>query len=329
MLAMNDQIVWLLNSDEPWTRYRTLVDLLDQLEDSAEVETVREEMLNHPQVQQLIEDASNWPGYALKRHNDAKHPMYKLSTLADFGLNATDDGLAEVLGKILSHQSPEGLFESQILIPKAFGGSGQDSWSWILCDSPTLLYSLLAMGFGEMASIKRAVNYLEFLVEENGWHCSASPDLGKFKGPGRRSDPCPIANVYALKALSQKKNSNGNQAAHTGTAMLLNHWQMRKEKKLYLFGMGTDFSKLKYPFVWYDILHVVDVLSRYPWVHADPNFIEMVETIKTQANSQGLYTASSMYRAWSGWSFADKKHPSPWITFLVLRIQKRMGSLIQ
>ena len=27
-----------------------------------------------------------------------------------------------------------------------------------------------------------------------------------------------------------------------------------------------------------------------------------------------------MYRAWKGWSFADKKHPSPWLTFLVLRV---------
>jgi hypothetical protein len=31
-----------------------------------------------------------------------------------------------------------------------------------------------------------------------------------------------------------------------------------------------------------------------------------------------------MYRAWKGWSFADKKRPSPWLTFLVLRIQHRL-----
>lgn len=322
---MNDQITWLLGSDEPWTRYRTLVDLLELPESSPEVTNVREEMLDHPQVQLLIEDASNWPGYALKRHNDAKHPMYKLSTLADFGLKATDESLAEVLEKILSHQSPEGAFESQILIPKAFGGSGQERWAWILCDAPTLLYSLLAMGLGEIKSVQRAVEYLIRLVEENGWRCSASPDLGKFRGPGRREDPCPIANVYALKALSQTKNSNRDHAARIGTAMLLNHWRIRKEKKFYLFGMGTDFSKLKYPFIWYDMLHVVDVLSQFPWVHSDPNFIEMVEIISDQADSQGRYTASSMYRAWKGWSFADKKQPSPWITFLVLRIQKRVS----
>jgi hypothetical protein len=329
VIPLDDRIVWLLTSDEPWTKYRALVDLLELPEGSVEVEAARDEMLNHPQVQQLIENASGWPGYALKRHNDANHPMYKLSTLADFGLKVADEGLSEVVKAVLSHQSPEGAFESQILIPKAFGGSGQESWSWILCDSPTLLYSLLAMGLTETASVQKAGAHLIDLVEENGWRCSASPDLGKFKGPGKRSDPCPIANVYALKALSQTRNTNDNNSAHIGTEMLLNHWQIRRESKFYLFGMGTDFSKLKYPFVWYDILHVADVLSRFPWVHSDPRFIELLEAITAQADSQGRYTASSMYLAWKDWSFADKKRPSAWITLLVLRIQKRAGLGVQ
>jgi len=129
VIPLDDRIEWLLTSDEPWTKYRALVDLLELPEGSVEVEAARDKMLNHPQVQQLIENASGWPGYALKRHNDAKHPMYKLSTLADFGLKVADEGLSEVVEAVLSHQSPEGAFESQILIPKAFGGSGQESWS--------------------------------------------------------------------------------------------------------------------------------------------------------------------------------------------------------
>ena len=34
---MNDTIEWLLNSDEPWTRYRTLIDLVDLPVNSPEV----------------------------------------------------------------------------------------------------------------------------------------------------------------------------------------------------------------------------------------------------------------------------------------------------
>jgi len=105
---------------------------------------------------------------------------------------------------------------------------------------------------------------------------------------------------------------------------LLGHWERQGERKFYLFGIGTDFRKLKYPYVWYDILHVVEVLSRLPFIHSDARFLEMVRTITDQADQQGRYTASSMYRAWKDWSFADKKNPSPWLTFLVLRILKRI-----
>ena len=163
------------------------------------------------------------------------------------------------------------------------------------------------------------------LVEDNGWHCTVSPELGKFKGPGRREDPCPIANVLALKALSQFPDLIDSKATRIGAEAILHHWDIRKERKYYLFGMGTDFMKLKYPFVWYDILHVVDVLSRFPFVHYDARFQEMVNELTSQSDSLGRYTASSMYMAWKGWSFADKKKPSPWLTFLILRVRKRIG----
>ena len=320
---MADTVDWLLESDKPWTRYRTLVDLLDRPEENPEVQAARQEMLAHPWVQALIAETAAWPGYPLKRHNDAKHILYKFSTLADLGVRANDPGVAAGVAAVLAHQSTEGAFQGLVNIPKAFGGSGEDAWTWISCDAPTLLYSLLAMGLTGDERVRRAVDHLAGLVEDNGWRCAAAPELGKFKGPGRKADPCPIANVYALKALSQVPELLDNPAARSGAEMLLGHWERQDERKFYLFGIGTDFRKLKYPFVWYNILHVVDVLSRFPFVHTDPRFREMVDAITVQADEERRYTARSMYRAWKGWSFADKKHPSPWLTFLVLRVGKR------
>jgi hypothetical protein len=320
-----DPIQWLLESDEPWTSYRTLVDLLDCPEDTPEVEAARAEMLAHPQVQELVAEASTWPGYALKRHNDAKHPLYKWSILADFGVRATDPGLNAAIEDVMAHQSPEGAFQSLVNVSKTFGGTGEDAWTWVLCDAPTLLYALLALGLGDDERVQRAVAHLTSLVDETGWRCVGAPELGRFRGPGRKADPCPIANVYALKALSCVPRLLDSHATRTGAEMLLWHWEHQTERKVYMFGIGTDFRKLKYPFVWYDILHVMDVLSRFPFARADRRFREMVETITAQADKEGHYTAGSMYRAWKGWSFSDKKKPSPWLTFLVLRVQRRMG----
>ncbi len=323
---MTDVLEWLLESDEPWTRYRALVDLMGRKEEDPDVQAARAEMLAHPQVQMMIAETTAWGDRPLKRHNDASHPIYKFSTLADFGVRADDPGMAASTDAVMGHQSPEGAFESLINIPKGFGGTGEDMWTWILCDAPTLLYSLLAMGLGDDPRVQRAVNHLTSAVDENGWRCLGAPELGRFRGPGRKSDPCPIVNVFALKALAQVPQLLDGPATRTGAEMLLWHWEHQSERKIYMFGIGTDFRKLKYPFVWYDILHVVDVLSRFPFVHADARFREMFETITAQADADGRYTANSMYLAWKGWSFADKKNPSPWITFLVQRIIKQAGA---
>lgn len=316
---------WLRRSDEPWTRYRTLVDLAGQAEDAPDVQEARRALLTHPRVQALILAAGEREDRPIKRHNDATHPLVALGTLADFGLRADDAAMTPLVSSVLAHQSPEGAFESLVNIPQAFGGTGEDLWTWVLCDAPTLLYALLSFGMEDDWRVQRAAAHLAGLVETGGWRCVAAPALGRFRGPGRKTDPCPIANVIALKALSLAPAWRDTPATRAGAEAVLGCWQRRATEKPYLFGMGTDFRKLKYPLMWYDILHVTDVLSRFPFVHADTRFREMLAIIQAQADNQGRYIAGSMYQAWKGWSFADKKQPSPWLTFLIWRIACRTG----
>jgi len=316
---------WLLASGEPWTRYRTLLDLLDRPVDDPQVVAARAEMVAHPQVRGLVAAAAAWGDRPLKRHNDAGHPLAALGVLADFGLRADDPGMSEVVAGLLAHVSPEGPFQTLLRVPRAFGGTDEDGWTWMACDAPTLLSVLLALGLGDDPRVWRAAEHLAGSAAENGYRCVVAPELGRFHGPGRRSDPCPIANVLALKALAQVSELRDSPATHAGAEMLLGHWERRAEVKFYLFGMGSDFRKLKYPFVWYDILHVTDALSRFPFVHADPRFQGMVAAVTAQADAEGRYTAGSIYQSWKGWSFADKKQPSPWLTLLVARIRRRAG----
>jgi hypothetical protein len=281
-------------------------------------------MLAHPQVHELLSHAKKRLELPIKRHNDASHPIYCISTLTDFGFRLADPGIDQIVESIFSHQSVEGAYQSIVMIPKSFGGSGEPQLSWVLCDAPTLLYSSLAFSQPDISEFETGISQLIDLVQENGWRCSASPELGKFRGPGRRGDPCPIANVYALKVLAIAPEYTDSAATRIGTETLLHHWEIQKERKFYLFGIGTDFRKIKYPFVWYDILHVVDVLSRFPFLYQDTRFLEMVNTLASQADDGERYTAASMYRAWRDWSFADKRTPSPWLSFLVHRIKKRI-----
>jgi len=210
-------------------------------------------------------------------------------------------------------------------IPTHFGGSGQDEWAWALCDAPIIIYSLVKFGLGRDMKVQKAVQYLVGLVRENGWPCAVSNELGKFRGPGRKDDPCPYATLVMLKMLSQLEGWKDCKEAHVGAESLLDLWGRSRETHPYIFYMGTDFRKIKAPFVWYDILHVLDVLSQFDWVKNDERLGEMVEIVRSKRDDEGKYIPESEWNAWKGWDFGQKKRPSGWLTFLVLRMLKRVG----
>jgi hypothetical protein len=96
----------------------------------------------------------------------------------------------------------------------------------------------------------------------------------------------------------------------------------------YQFYMGTDFRKLKAPFVCYDILHVLDVLSQLPWLRDDARLRDMAGTLQAKVDDEGRFTPGSVWTAWNAWEFGQKKEPSAWVTLLAWRVMGRLeGSL--
>lgn len=317
-------IEWLLQS-VPYVEYNTRVNLLDQSESNVEVQQAKKRMLEDNRIINILTELEEWPGYPLKRHNDAKHLIHKLAFTTDLGIDKSNSTLKRISERIFKQQSDEGTFQIVVNIPTHFGGSGEDEFLWMLCDAPIILYSMLKMGWQDDKRIEQGIHYLNGLVRENGWPCASSPKLGgKFKGPGKRSDPCPYTNLIMLKALAQQKIIAKNKESKIGAETLLSLWEQRKQIKPFLFGMGTDFKKLKAPLIWYDIVHLTDVLSRFEWLHKDERLLEIADIINDKANSDGLYTAESVWRAFKEWDFGQKKEPSPWITLLVYQILKRL-----
>jgi hypothetical protein len=127
-----------------------------------------------------------------------------------------------------------------------------------------------------------------------------------------------------LKLLACDPEWIKNPVAGMGIECLLDAWHRSSEVHPYIFYMGNDFRKLKAPFVWYDLLHVLDVLSRYQDLKKDPRFLDMLSYLKEQIPPDGLIIPGSVWQAWKDWDFGQKKIPSMWITFLVQRILKRI-----
>ena len=205
-----------------------------------------------------------------------------------------------------------------------YGGTGDDQWSWMLCDAPLIIYALAKFGLGKDPRVQAAAEYLAGLIRDNGWPCAVSPEFGKFRGPGRKSDPCPFANLIMLKALAQVDGFRDSRVVHQGSEAALTLWEERRERHPYIFYMGTDFCKLKAPFVWYDIVHMVDVLTHFHWLAKDYRLQEIVEIIRSKADDDGRFTPESIWMAWKGWDFGQKKIPSPWLTFVIRRSLNRI-----
>lgn len=317
---------WLLVSDA-WIEYRTRLDLLNQAETEPEVRASRQALLADLRLQLLVQELASWPGTPLASHKSAGQLIHKLAFLADLGLKASDPGMALIIERILAHQDPDGPFQLPMNISTVHGGSGQEQYAWALCDAPISLYALVKFGLGETAAVRKAIDYLAGLVQDFGWPCAVSQSLGKWRGPGRKNDPCPYANLVMLKLLAQLPDWNDSSASRIGVETLLGLWQHSLERHPYIFYMGDDFRKLKAPFIWYDLLHVLEVLSQFPWLRQDSRLLEMFSVALSQADANGRFTPVSIWKAWGAWDFGQKKAPSPGLTFFVWRIARRLGLL--
>ncbi len=316
---MNAPIDWLLEG-EPFIEYRTRRDLLGQAEHEPQVESARRAMTADPLVQNLLAELSDWPWKVISSHKSAGQPFHKLTFVADLGFSVDDPGIGQITTHILQHQAVEGPFQLPVNVPAQLGCTGQDQWAWALCDAPLILYALGKFGLQHEPAVKAAVDYLAGLIQEHGWPCAVSKELGNFRGPGRKEDPCPFANLAMLKALSVLEDYHDSPACHLGAETLLTLWGESSSRHPYMFYMGTDFRKLKVPFVWYDLIHVLDVLSRFAWLKADSRLREMLELLKSKMDSQGCFTLESIWTAWKDWEFGQKKAPSRWLTLLAWRI---------
>lgn len=78
----------------------------------------------------------------------------------------------------------------------------------------------------------------------------------------------------------------------------MNLWQNSLTEHPYIFYMGNDFRKLKVPFIWYDLMHVLEVLTRFPFALEEPRLQDMAEVFHGKMDGYGRFTLESVWMAW-------------------------------
>lgn len=298
---------WLLEAPEPCIRYRAQLLLTPENADPVLLDT-------GAFIQGHLKSLAGWRDEVLARHDKADLWIHRLAMLADLGVTRDTGGAALLVDDLMSNLRDDGSFPISIMIPKAFGGSGEANQDWIICDFPVILYALAKMT-GCDTALNPAWEKLQALAGENYYPCCGS--IPKFKGPGPRGGMCPYANLPAARALAANPALRDSAAAKTAAGAVLGHWNERKAKKYFLFGMGTDFRKLKFPMVWYNLLHVVSALRRIDGAAEDPRFKEMVSLLGDKLDADGRATAESIYMAYKHEEWSSKKAPSRLLTVLV------------
>jgi hypothetical protein len=245
-------------------------------------------------------------GEIVNSHKNVELPLHMLSFIADIGLSSKDPEISRIIDLIMEHKDDNNIFQVLMNIPRHFGGTGENTWGWMICDAPIIYYLLLKFE-GLDCLQNNGIKHLPSSIRANGWPCTVSPEMEKFRGPGRKDDRCPYATLLILKLLVQVEEYRNSKECRMGAEALLNLWENSRETHPYMFYMGTGFRKLKVPTAWYDIVSVTDVLSQFEWLRNDSRLLEMVEIIKSIADDSGRLTPKSQYKACKDWDFGQKK----------------------
>jgi len=320
----SNPLPWLLESN-PWTKYKTLTDLMDMPLSSLEVKRAKQELCNNTNIKSLIKESSNWIVKAPTRNNDPKISYFKLRMLTDFGLNVKDAGIQEIVNKAIEHVENEIFAVIGVLPRRPKKGEKftkpdlfTDEWHVSPCNSPVITYALLKLGYKNVEGEKAVSALKEKWTTKQGWFCHFFFVDSMFK---KLQIGCPMAGLVALEVFSLIPELKESSYAKNAYEPLKFHREYGKS--IYYFGRSKKFRALKYPFVWYNALYLADVLTRFDFLKKEKLVKELIDWIEKSQDEKGRFKPTSMFMEYKGWDFANKKEPSPWITFLCCRILKR------
>jgi len=317
-LVKEGLIEWLLGG-EPWVVYRTLVDLLDKDEKEKAVTKARAAVPEHTLIKKIFNGLNKDGYWGTPKDIHTWWPrknttFWLLPVLADFGFTAEDKRIARACEYVFSTQLP-------------FGGFGWDPPTHAHdCHTAILTESLAKLGFLRDPRLQKAY---EWLIErqrlDGGFWCKNTGQIG---GPREKEPSCAMATMFVLGALAQNPEFLKSEAAKKGVDFLFRCWENRG--KIRYAGhdsqVGTDWEKLKYPFIDYKILKFLDVLSQFEQAGRRLRESEMTSLLLSKRDSKGRFTPESIVKVWSDFDFGQKEKPSRWITLLALRIVKRISS---
>jgi hypothetical protein len=307
---------WLLTG-EPWVVYRVLTDIIGRNEKDKTVARARDAVYNHPLMESIFSKVNSDGYWGKPKDIHTWWPrkdttFWILPVLADLGFTAEDRRIARACEYIFSTQLDSGGFGWD---PPSKPGD---------CHTSIITEALAKLGYLEDPRLQKAYEYLINRQRiDGGFWCK---DTGQIGRPREREPSCALAATFVLGALAQNPILRDSDVTGRAVDFLFQCWENREKVKYagHDSKIGTDWSKLKYPFTDYKLLKFLDALSQFECARKRLKESDVLDLLLRKQDAQGRFTPESIIKVWSNFDFGQKENPSRWITFIALRIAKRI-----
>jgi len=176
----------LYENSEDWLKHAIQTNLLhakkkDQI-------ALLQSALMDAKIQRALEQVAAFHSTRISSHKDPTLPIQQLLFLLDLGFDTSIPQIQSAIDQILAHKDDNGVYYSMINVPKQFGGTGEDGFSWCLCDAPNLMIALIIAGVSYEEHIKRrALNTLFRFTERMASLARPLLSWAGFEAPAKRT----------------------------------------------------------------------------------------------------------------------------------------------
>lgn len=215
-------------------------------------------------------------------------------TLTELGLSAEHPALAIAVALIWQAQRADGRFA---LVPKS---------SIFPCQTIHAAKMLCALGFAQDGRLTPTLTHLlETQYPDGGWRCNKF-----FFGHGPETEASnPGPTLTALDVFRQTPYCNADERLDRTVEFLLSHWTTRAPLGPCHYGIGTLFHQVSFPFLSYNLLYYVYVLSFYNAAKRDPRFLDALSVLQSKLKD-GQVVVERPHAKLAQLSFCKKGEPS-------------------
>ena len=321
-------IEWLLEKNNPSVRYYTLLNLLGESEESAEVEKTRNNIMESKVVSSILNNQST-RGYWI-HEKDMYLPKYIATThqlliLTELGASKNKE-IERAIEHVYQFQRTSGHFLTEL--PKTEKGKNSTVFDGCCIDG-NILYYLIHFGYLEDPRTENLLNFIYNYYDSGnrGWKCRAYPINPQAVFPIH----CYMGATKILKAFSTIHKvysiNKINQIISRESEKILENQVFKYLKNL--DGSRKDkagWKRFGFPlFYQADALEVMLTLTRLG-IH-DKRMIDSIKLIEDTQQKDGTWTLKNSFNGKMWIDIEVKNKPSKWITLRALTVLKNWYQL--